>query len=219
MSVFRFTSTMAVVCAAGLAIAQETARPDRFTTDHYFELERISNAQISPDGAQIVYTRQQANKLEDKWDSGLWIMNADGSQHRFLAKGSGAKWAPDSKRILYLAEGEPRGTQIFVRWIDVDGPATQVTHATEKLGDAHWAPDGKMIAFSMFVPDDHKWKISMPAEPQGAKWTPAPRVLESLHYRQDQVGFLQDGQTHLFVIAADGGAARQITRGNWSAGA
>ncbi len=146
-------------------------------------------------------------------------MNADGSQHRFLAKGSGPRWAPDGRRILYLADGEPRGTQIFVRWIDADGPATQVTHETEKLGDAHWSPDGKIIAFSMFVPDKHKWAISMPAEPQGAKWTPAPRIVETLHYRQDQVGFLQDGQTHLFVVAADGGASRQLTAGNWSAGA
>ncbi len=199
--------------------AQETPSAQRLTTDHYFELERIANAQISPDGAHIVYTRQQANRVEDKWESSLWIMNADGSQHRFLAKGSGPRWAPDSKRILYLSEGEPRGTQIFVRWIDADGPPTQVTHATEKLADAHWSPDGKTIAFSMFVPDKHKWTISMPSEPQGAKWTPAPRIVETLHYRQDQVGFLQDGQTHLFVVAADGGASRQLTSGNWSAGA
>lgn len=200
-------------------IAQEKPSSDRFTTEHYFELERVSDAQISPDGARIVYTRQQANRLEDKWESSVWIMNADGSQHRFLAKGNNARWASDSKRILYLADGEPRGTQIFVRWIDAEGPATQVTHTTEKVGDAHWSPDGKMIAFSMFVPDKNKWTISMPAAPDGAKWTTAPRIVETLHYRQDQVGFLEDGNTHLFLVAADGGAPRQLTNGKWSVGA
>ena len=213
-----YVATLFAFCVLPAA-GQETHSNDRFTTQHYFELERVSNAQISPDGARLVYAREQVNRLEDKWDPGLWIMNADGSQHRFLAKGSNPKWAPDSKRILYLADGEPRGTQIFVRWIDAEGPATQITHATEKIADAHWSPDGKTIAFSMFVPARNKWTISMPPEPQGAKWTPAPRIVETMHYRQDRVGFLEDGTTHLFVVAADGGAPRELTTGDWSVGA
>ncbi|MEP6538950.1 MAG: S9 family peptidase [Bryobacteraceae bacterium] len=201
------------------AVAQETPSATRLTTEHYFDLERISSPQISPDGARIVYTRQQANRLEDKWESTLWMMNIDGSQHRFLAKGGNAKWAPDGKRILYLADGEPRGTQILVKWMDADGPATQVTHATEKVADACWSPDGKSIALAMSVPEKNKWQISMPPEPKGAKWTPAPRIVETLHYRQDQVGFLEDGFTHLFVVPADGGAMRQLTSGKWNVGA
>jgi dipeptidyl aminopeptidase/acylaminoacyl peptidase len=68
----------------------------------------VSSPQISPDGARIVYTRQQANKIEDRWDSSLWIVNTDGSQHRFLAKGSNPRWSSDSKRLLYLATASPR---------------------------------------------------------------------------------------------------------------
>jgi dipeptidyl aminopeptidase/acylaminoacyl peptidase len=211
------TGLVSVVAFA--AIAQETHSPTRLTTDHYFDFERVSNAQISPDGARIVYTRQQANKIEDRWDSSLWIMNADGSQHRFLTKGSNPRWSSDGKRILYIADGEPRGPQIFVRWIDSDGSATLVTHATDKVADARWSPDGKSIAFSMFVPEKDTWNISMPAAPEGSKWTGSPRIVDTLHYRQDQVGFLQDGQTHLFVVSADGGAPRQITSGKWSTGA
>ena len=214
-------SFVVAFCALGIwpIVAQETPSPNRFTTEHYFELARISNAQISPDGARIVYSREEVNRLEDKWEPSLWIMNADGSENRFLAKGSDPRWGPDSRRILYLSDGEPRGSQIFVRWINAEGPATQVTHVTEKIADPHWSLDGKMIAFSMFVPEKKKWTISMPAEPQGAKWTGPPRLLETLHYRQDRVGFLEDGQTHLFVVAGDGGAPRELTSGDWSAGA
>jgi Tol biopolymer transport system component len=208
-----------VTMAAFTATSQETRSATRLTNDHYFDFERVSNAQISPNGSRIVYTRQQANRIEDRWDSSLWIMNADGGQHRFLTKGSNPRWSSDGKRILYIADGEPRGPQIFVRWMDTDGPATQVTHAIDKVADARWSPDGKSIAFSMFVPEKNTWKISMPDAPQGARWMGTPRVVESLHYRQDQVGFLEDGHTHLFVVPADGGAPRQITIGKWVAGA
>jgi len=39
------------------ARSQETRSATRLTNDHYFDFERVSNAQISPDGARIVYTR------------------------------------------------------------------------------------------------------------------------------------------------------------------
>ena len=65
-----------IVVAAALAaaaafggvglIAQETRSATLLTTEHYLDWERVSDAQISPDGARIVYTRQHVNRLEDK---------------------------------------------------------------------------------------------------------------------------------------------------------
>src|SRR5258708_6835969 len=198
--------------------AQEQRSPNLLTTDHYMDLERISDAQIAPDGSRIVYTRQHVNVLDDKWDSELWIVNADGSQNRFFVKGSGARWSPDGKRVLYLADGEPKGVQLFVRWVDTDGPATPVTHVTEAPRGPRWSPDGRSIAFSMFVPDRSELKISMPMEPKGAKWTASPRFVQNLHYRQDQVGFLEDGTMQLFVVAPDGGTPKTLSEGQWSIG-
>jgi dipeptidyl aminopeptidase/acylaminoacyl peptidase len=216
----RFVIALTIAVAGGIAIhGQETRSTTLLTTEHYLDWERVRDAQISPDASRIVYTREHVNKLEDKWDAETWVLNGDGSQHRFLVKGSGARWSPDGKRLLYVAEGEPKGSQIFVRWVDVDGPATQITHVAETPRNIAWSPDGKSIAFSMFEPDQEKWTISLPAEPKGAKWTPAPRVVGTLHYRQDRVGFLEDGYTHLFVVPADGGTPKALTSGKWSVGA
>jgi dipeptidyl aminopeptidase/acylaminoacyl peptidase len=216
----RFIVAIAIAAVAGAGLlAQETRSSTLLTTEHYLDWERVSDAQIAPDASHIVYTRQHVNQLEDKWESEIWMLNADGSEHRFLVKGSSARWSPDGKRLLYLADGEPKGSQIFVRWVNAPGPATQVTHVTETPRNARWSPDGKSIAFSAFVADQEKWTISMPTEPKGAKWTSAPRVVSTMHYRQDQVGFLEDGYTHLFVVPADGGTPRQLTTGKWSVGA
>src|SRR4051794_2233591 len=106
----------AVSLAAALALApalraQEQRSPNLLTTEHYMDLERVSDAQISPDGGRIISPRQHVNPLEDKWDSELWIVAADGSQNRFFVKGSAARWSSDGKRVLFLADGEPKGSQ------------------------------------------------------------------------------------------------------------
>src|SRR3954466_481975 len=162
-----FAAAIAAAAVAGGAVhAQEIRSPTLLTTDHYLDWERVSDAQISPDASRVVYTRQHVNKLEDKWDSELWIVNADGSQNRFLVKGGAARWSPDGKRLMYQGEGEPKGSQLFVRWGDAEGPATQITHITEAPRNAKWSPDGKSIAFAMFVPSTDKWSVSMPSEPK-----------------------------------------------------
>jgi dipeptidyl aminopeptidase/acylaminoacyl peptidase len=201
--------------------AQDAAAAASFKTldvAGYLDWEQVSEAQVSPDGSQIIYTRQWVDRMEDKWASALWIMNADGAKNRFLAKGSSARWSPDGTRIAYLAEGEPKGTQIFVRWMDAEGAASQITRVDEAPANIDWSADGRQIAFTMLVRKQDSWKIDMPAPPKGATWTEAPRIVETRNYRLDRQGFLEDGYTHLFIVTADGGTARQVTQGNWNVG-
>ncbi len=199
--------------------AQETASDTLLTVNHYLDWEQVSEPQLSPDGAQIVYTRTWVNRLEDRWDSGLWIMNADGARNRFLTKGSNARWSPDGTRIAYFADGDPKGTQVFVRWMDAEGATSQITRVTESPSDLRWSPDGKWLSFAMLVRHATPWTISMPTAPTGASWTAAPRVVDRMHYRQDRRGFMEDGYLHLFLVSADGGTPRQLTSGDWNVGA
>lgn len=91
------------------AAAQEPASDSLLTVNHYLDMEGVSDPQLSPDGTQILYTRRWVNKLEDKFESAIWAMRADGSHNRLLVKGSGPRWSPDGNRILYVAEGDPKG--------------------------------------------------------------------------------------------------------------
>ena len=210
------------LCSASLlaipAHAQQRQPDTLFTVAKYLDFEQVADPQISPDGAHIVYTRRYVNKLEDRWDASLWIMSADGSRNRFLAKGSSPRWSPDGTRLAFLNDGEPSGAQIFVRYMDTEGATSQVTRVAEPVSDIGWSPDGKWIGFSMFVPKQDTWAIDMPAAPTGAKWTPAPKYITNLHYRMDRRGFNRPGFTHLFIVPSDGGTARPITSGEWNVG-
>jgi len=199
------------------ALGQE-ARP--LAAGDYLDLEQATDPRISPDGKQIVYTRSWVDKINDRWASALWIMNADGTKHRFLVEGWSATWSPDGTRLAYLAAAEaPKGPQIFVRWMDSEGATSQVTRVTEAPASIGFSPDGKWIAFTKFVPHETPWAVNLPAAPPGAKWVAPPRHVDRLHYRLDRVGFHDGGTNQLFVVPADGGSPRMLSAPPLSVGA
>jgi dipeptidyl aminopeptidase/acylaminoacyl peptidase len=194
---------------------QDKPRPDRLTVETYLDMETVADPQISPDGAQIIYTRGWIDKMNDKRESALWIMNVDGSRNRMLVKGSGAKWSPSGDRIAYTAQGEPKGAQVFVRWMDAEGATSQVTRVDQTPSAIAWSPDGKQLSFTMLAEDKSTWTIKMPKPPTGGKWTEAPHIVERLNYRRDRTGFVDAGYRQTFVVPASGGTPRQLTSGNF----
>jgi dipeptidyl aminopeptidase/acylaminoacyl peptidase len=195
-------------------IAQEME--DLLALDLYLEWERVSDPQISPDGQQIIYTRRWIDKMNDRWESSLWIMNSDGGRNRFLADGSSARWSPDGSRIAFLRSGEPEGTQIFVRWMDAEGATTQVTRVEHSPSDIVWSPLGESIAFTMRVPTDESWRVELPGKPSGADWTDNPKVVTRLNYRRDRRGYIDDAFQHIFLVPAGGGTPSRLTEGDWN---
>jgi dipeptidyl aminopeptidase/acylaminoacyl peptidase len=200
-----------------VALSAPVESSDRLTVARYLDWEDLEDPRLSPDGKQIVYSRRFVDSKNDRWESDLWILGADGSKHRFLGEGSSARWSPSGDRVAFLADGEPSGRQIFVRWMDAEGAVSQVTRISDAPSDIAWSPDGEWIAFQMVVAEDEadEWSIDMPSKPEGAKWTDPPRIVKRLNYRRDRVGYYPDGFRQIFVVRADGGRPRQVTSGSY----
>jgi acylaminoacyl-peptidase len=206
----------AFAVSAGASLAGEPPG-DRFTLRDVFELEWVSDPQISPDGGQVVYVRNFMDVMKDVRRSNLWIAATDGSDHRPLTTGNvnhgSPRWSPDGEQLLYVA-GDEHGAQLWVRWMD-SGQTAQITHLTEGPGSLAWSPDGRWIAFSMRVPEESEPLAELPPKPEGAEWAAPPRVIDDVVYRFDGAGFLEAGFTHLFVVPAEGGTPRQLTSGSY----
>ena len=215
---------LAAFLAVSTAAGQETAtRADRNDGGRNLELadylswETVGDPRISPDGTTVVYERRFVDAMTDGIRTELWVIGADGSRNRFLTEGAGARWSPDGTRIAFTRSAEPGGSQIFVRWMDAEGAESQITRLENPPSQIRWAPDSTSLAFRAVVPPapDPDWIIDLPAAPEGATWTGPARIVTRLNYRRDGSGYTPAGYRHLFVIAADGGAPRQLTAGDF----
>ena len=188
----------------------------RLSLEHYKNYEWTSNPKLSPNGKHIIYSKTWINLVDDKRETDLWIINNDGSSNRFFLNGSNGKWSPDGNRIAFTKKGKPNGTQIFVKYLGIEGEPTQITKLEKSPSSMEWSPDGKYIAFIMHVSSKPALEPKgIPDKPNGASWTKSPRVIDQVDYSQDRVGFLQRGFRQLFIVPSEGGTSRQITFGEF----
>lgn len=201
-----------------LAPSQEIS--NRLEPMDVFHFQFANDPQISPDGKRIVYARQSADVSYDRRVSNLWIINFDGSDHRPLTAGTFAdtspRWSPDGTRLAFLSDRDGK-LQLYVRWMD-SGQIAKLTDLENPPAGISWSPDGQQIAFTSLVSAAPPKIATLPSAPEGAKWADSPRVYEDLIYRFNGPGYLKPGYSQIFVVAADGGAPRQLTTGKFPHG-
>ncbi|MEX0997554.1 MAG: S9 family peptidase [Flavobacteriaceae bacterium] len=184
-----------------------------------FEMQYASSPEISPDGNQIVYLRNQFDIMTDKKFTNLWLIDFEGEKELPLTSGkqnfSSAKWSPDGEKIAYVS-AEEGSAQIFVRWMKT-GQTASVTNLTKSPGNLSWSTDGKWIAFTMTVPAEEPKIGKFPGPPKGAEWAKPAKIIDQINYRSDgNFKFVEPGFSHVFVVSSSGGAARQVTFGNYN---
>lgn len=205
--------------AFGTALAADEVDNNVFLNTDIFELEVATDPQISPDSSQIAYVRRSMDIMTDKPRSNIWVIDSSGQEHRPLKSGADSytspRWSPEGDRLAYVSSAEGRGAELYVRWMDT-GQTALLSNLSATPNSISWSPDGRQITFSAFVKGEATTLAKAPATPEGAEWAPPVIVIDTVQYRADGRGYLEQGFNQIFVIPAEGGTPRQISSGDFN---
>lgn len=217
---FNFFLLLSILISSNFTFAQskdELISNSKFEPIDVFQLEYVSDPQISVDGSQVFFVRNFKDIMTDGNRSNMWMSNFDGTEMFPITTGNQSDYSPrlspSKKRLLYLStkDGKP---QMYLRWLN-NGAESQLTNLNHSPSNLSWSPDGNWIAFLMDVPFETKPLVNLPAKPEGANWETPPKYIDQMKFKADGAGFLKNVRKQLFVLSVDGGTPRQLTYGEF----
>ncbi len=141
---------LAMGVASPRGYAQDT---HPFNAQDLWEMDRISDPQVSPDGGWVVFGLSSLDQEANRRRSDLWVVGVDGSELRRLTTHPAAefnpRWAPDGSSLFFLST-RSGSSQVWRIAMD-GGEAQQVTDLPLDVGSMALSPDGSHLAVSMEV--------------------------------------------------------------------
>jgi len=204
---------LALVVAACAASAE--AQSARLTVEELLKIQRVGDPQLSPDGKWVAYTVAVPDVAANRSRTQIYRVAVAGGEPKRLTDGAASsttpRWSPDGRKIAYTTGGQ-------VWKMDADGDdKEQLTKISSGAGDPVWSPDGRVIAFvSDIYPDCRDDECNQKRDAQAEASKVKARTVERLLYRH-WTSWKDNKRTHVFVVGSDGGAARDLTPGDFDA--
>ncbi len=171
---------------------------------------------LSPDGALAVVAVTRLDLEADEYRSQLWAVPTDGATPpRKLTHGTKdaePRISPDGRWLAFLRSAEGGKPQLHVLPMDGGDPRC-LTDQPLGAGPPVWSPDSTAIAYVTRVPEKGRYgteeKVTPDKEP--------PRLITTLKYRTDNIGFTADRRPQVFVVNAldEDAEPVQITEGDF----
>lgn len=207
-----------MVLALGSVSLGQTAA-SKFTINDLLKVRRVGDPQISPDGRWVAYTINDINKTANRGLTQIYLIPAEGGEPKQLTKGERSshspRWSPDGKWLAFISSQEG-GPQIWVMNVQ-SGETKKVSSISSGAADPVWSPDGKWLAFvSDIFPDCATDDCNKEREAKMEESKVKAKITDRLLYRH-WTTWKEGRRTHVFVVSVDGGAARDMTPGDFDA--
>jgi dipeptidyl aminopeptidase/acylaminoacyl peptidase len=208
-----FFSFILVLCQGLGAMAPPDTHP--FSIHDMLAMQKISDAQISPNEKLIVFTLRTTDLEANRGRTDLWIVGVDGIGLRRLtshpASDFNPRWSSRGEMVLFIST---RSGSSQVWQIRVDrGEAEQFTKLPLNVGNLVVSPSGKHIAFTMEVfPECRQIECTKNKLDESAKKKSSGKIYDKIFIRHWDTW--KDGRrSHVFVLPVSGGEARDVMVG------
>ncbi len=201
-SAFLLTASIAPLRAQGKKV---------LTFEDFSALRAVFDPQLSPDGRTVLYAVRTTDIAANRRTMRTFVMPVSGGAARAFpddkTAASEARWSPDGKRVAYTTGG-----QLWIANADGSG-ARQLTSLSGGASGQVWSPTGDRIAFvSAVYPDCRDDACNAAKAKAAADSKVKAHITDALMYRHWNA--YDDGtRSHLFVVGADGEAARDLIPG------
>ena len=221
LSLYLLAAILLIAGAFGQLSAQEPAKKT-FTFEDMMALKRVSGPAVSPNGKWVMFSAMDVDLKENKKTTHLWVVPLAGGEARQLsstpAGETGGRWSPDGKRYLFITS-VLGGSQVWVNSIEPESAMPRdapekITNISTEADGAIWSPDGKNIVFvSEVYPGCADDACNKSSDAARAASKVKAMVFTRLFYRHWS-HYNSGKRSHLFVVPAEGGAAKDLTPGD-----
>jgi dipeptidyl aminopeptidase/acylaminoacyl peptidase len=171
-----------------------------------------SSPAVSPDGGSIAFVVATIELDANRTVSRVWLAGPDGDPAPITAgpRDGSPTWSPDGRHLAFTSGRGEKDSDATLHVMPIGGPGEVRTIATmpDGIADLSWSPDGAWLAFTSRTRDARYDAEDERSQP--------PRKIETFFTRLDNVGWIVDRPSHVYVVRADGTAPpRNLTPGRF----